>query len=77
MISCLFDILDMGSKFVPCQHINLQSIFYNLINDFDSQLPKLNRKIFFNKMNQNRNTPSNDNLTMNIVRFGFESRFMY
>jgi len=59
-------LLDKGFNFVPCQHINQQSIFYNLIKQFDSQLIKFNRNLFFNKINKTTNTDSRNLAEPNI-----------
>lgn len=58
-IKNLIDLLDYGFNFVPCIHLNSQSLFYNTIKNFDNELFKFNSKIFFEN-NKNKNSKNKE-----------------
>ena len=61
-IKNLLSIIDYGFKFIPCQHMNTQSLFYNTIKNFDKELLQFNSKLFFELNNQKKNS----NLSFNF-----------
>lgn len=61
----LINILDKGSKFIPCLHFNHFHIFSNLLHNFDSSLASFNKYLYFNKSN-NINNDSNISLDVSI-----------
>ena len=51
-IKDIINIIDIGFNFVPCQHLDSASLFYNLIKNFDTELRKFNTILFFNKQKE-------------------------
>lgn len=52
----IVSILNKGSKFVPALYTSPFTLVKNFISNFDSELNKLNSKIFLQKMRLNNNT---------------------
>ena len=60
-INVVVSILNKGSKFVPTLNTSPFILVKNFIYDFDSELNKLNSKIFLQKMRANKNSTNNTN----------------
>ncbi len=65
----IVSILNKGSKFVPALYTSPFTLVKNFISNFDSELNKLNSKIFLQKMRLNNNTSNvilNSNQSSNL-----------
>jgi len=71
----LINILDKGSKFIPCLHFNHFHIFTNLLNQFDSSLSTFNKYLYFNNKSNNNNVNSNNNEISLDVSIGADDSF--
>ncbi|CAF1102253.1 unnamed protein product, partial [Brachionus calyciflorus] len=54
--SNLINLIDKGLNFIPCPHLNLSSLFYNVIKSFDEKFNYLNGRLFFDKIKSNKHS---------------------
>ncbi len=74
ILNDIIDILDKGSKFVPCLHFNQFHIFKDLLFNFDKFIPKFNQYLSFTKskleksfLNSFQNSTSTSEIELNIT----------
>ena len=75
----IINILDFGGKFIPCMHNNIIDNFCSIINQFDTNIAKLNSKIIFEKqkITKNAKLTSLADLDINNKTYKINSCNMY
>ena len=70
----LIDLINKGKKFISCFHLSHFHFFKNLLNNFESNLPALNKSIFTSKIyksNKSSNINNRDRVNQDNVVIPF------
>ena len=60
----IIGILDLGLKFIPNSDCSLSDLYYNMINDIDIEMHKLNKKLIMFNKNHNNSAQTHQNVTI-------------